>query len=258
MSSSANPQPPAPTRTSVPRPPQGYELEELAQPPEITDSPEMIDPAGQNLKAGAQDRAKQRLLLQKIPAASSRSKRPPTASSSSIPSRWKNASPSSSTASSTSSRSSASPTTAWSAASTRAGSRTSTPASRPPSSTSAKAKTPFSTTGTCSQAAADSSIEIVRVNKKKNAPPRPKVDPTVAPHPRPLPARHRHRHPGDQGSDRLERAPHHHQSRPAPAATVLMTPHSDQCGISRKIEDPRERQRLKRSSSSTSSPSPKA
>src|SRR5580704_14031504 len=64
MSSSANPQPPAPTNSgSSADPSQGYD-EELAQPPEISDSPETIDPA--DLKAGAQDRAKQRPLLQKI------------------------------------------------------------------------------------------------------------------------------------------------------------------------------------------------
>ena len=64
MSSSANPQPPAPTNSgSSADPSQGYD-EELAQPPAIAETPETIDPA--DLKAGAQERAKQRPLLQKI------------------------------------------------------------------------------------------------------------------------------------------------------------------------------------------------
>src|SRR5688572_17713521 len=92
-------------------------------------------------------------------------------------------------------------------------------------------------------AAADSSVEVVRVNKKKNAPERP-VDPTVKDIPSMYP-------PGTDIVIQVTKGP---ISTKGPRTTtnlsipgryLILTPYSDGCGISRKIEDPHERKRLK-------------
>jgi ribonuclease G len=92
-------------------------------------------------------------------------------------------------------------------------------------------------------AAADSSVEVVRVNKKKNAAPRP-ADPTVKDIPGMYPS----------GSEIViqvtkgpigTKGPRTTTNLAIPGRYLVLMPYSDQCGISRKIEDPRERQRLK-------------
>jgi len=92
-------------------------------------------------------------------------------------------------------------------------------------------------------AAADSSVEIVRVNKKKNAPPRP-AEPTVKDIPHMYP-------PGSEIVIQVTKGPigtkgpRTTTNLSLPGRYLVLMPFSDQCGISRKIEDPRERQRLK-------------
>ncbi|EIP99314.1 ribonuclease, Rne/Rng family [Opitutaceae bacterium TAV1] len=92
-------------------------------------------------------------------------------------------------------------------------------------------------------AAADSSVEIVRVNKKKNAAPRP-AEPTVKDIPNLYPP----------GSDIIiqvtkgpigTKGPRTTTNLSLPGRYLVLMPFSDQCGISRKIEDGKERQRLK-------------
>jgi len=91
-------------------------------------------------------------------------------------------------------------------------------------------------------AAADSSIEVVRVNKKKNA--QPKGEVTVKDIPSMYPA----------GSDIViqvtkgpigTKGPRTTTNLSIPGRYLILTPFSDGCGISRKIEDPHERKRLK-------------
>ena len=92
-------------------------------------------------------------------------------------------------------------------------------------------------------AAADSSVEIVRVNKKKNAPPRP-ADPTVKDIPGLYP-------PGTDIVIQVTKGPigtkgpRTTTNLSIPGRYLILTPFSDGCGISRKIEDPQERKRLK-------------
>src|SRR5476649_1023967 len=92
-------------------------------------------------------------------------------------------------------------------------------------------------------AAADSSVEIVRVNKKKNAAPRT-AEPTVKDIPGLYP-------PGTDIVIQVTKGP---IGTKGPRTTtnlslagryLVLMPFSDQCGISRKIEDLKERQRLK-------------
>ena len=92
-------------------------------------------------------------------------------------------------------------------------------------------------------AAADSSVEVVRVNKKKNAPARP-VDPTVKDIPQMYP-------PGTDIVIQVTKGPigtkgpRTTTNLSIPGRYLILTPFSDGCGISRKIEDPHERKRLK-------------
>jgi ribonuclease G len=92
-------------------------------------------------------------------------------------------------------------------------------------------------------AAADSSVEVVRVNKKKNAPERP-VDPTVKDIPSMYP-------PGTDIVIQVTKGPigtkgpRTTTNLSIPGRYLILTPYSDGCGISRKIEDPHERKRLK-------------
>jgi ribonuclease G len=92
-------------------------------------------------------------------------------------------------------------------------------------------------------AAADSSVEVVRVNKKRNAAPRP-AEPTVKDIPGMYPS----------GSEIViqvtkgpigTKGPRTTTNLAIPGRYLVLMPYSDQCGISRKIEDTRERQRLK-------------
>ena len=92
-------------------------------------------------------------------------------------------------------------------------------------------------------AAADSSVEVVRVNKKKNAPARP-VDPTVKDIPQMYP-------PGTDIVIQVTKGPigtkgpRTTTNLSIPGRYLILTPFSDGCGISRKIEDIHERKRLK-------------
>ncbi|MFH1498761.1 MAG: Rne/Rng family ribonuclease [Verrucomicrobiota bacterium] len=92
-------------------------------------------------------------------------------------------------------------------------------------------------------AATDSSIEVVRVNKRKNAPPRP-AEPTVKDIPGMYP-------PGSEIVIQVTKGPigtkgpRTTTNLSLPGRYLVLMPFSDQCGISRKIEDPKERQRLK-------------
>jgi len=92
-------------------------------------------------------------------------------------------------------------------------------------------------------AAADSSVEVVRVNKKKNAPPRP-AEPTVKDIPQMYP-------PGTDIVIQVTKGPigtkgpRTTTNLSLPGRYLILTPFSDGCGISRKIEDPAERKRLK-------------
>jgi len=92
-------------------------------------------------------------------------------------------------------------------------------------------------------AAADSSVEVVRVNKKKNAEPR-KAEPTVKDIPNLYP-------PGSEIVIQVTKGPigtkgpRTTTNLSIPGRYLILTPFSDGCGISRKIEDPQERKRLK-------------
>jgi ribonuclease G len=92
-------------------------------------------------------------------------------------------------------------------------------------------------------AAADSSVEVVRVNKRKNAPERP-AEPTVKDIPQMYP-------PGTDIVIQVTKGPigtkgpRTTTNLSIPGRYLILTPFSDGCGISRKIEDPIERKRLK-------------
>lgn len=92
-------------------------------------------------------------------------------------------------------------------------------------------------------AAADSSVEVVRVNKKKNAEPR-KAEPTVKDIPGMYP-------PGSEIVIQVTKGPigtkgpRTTTNLSIPGRYLILTPFSDGCGISRKIEDQAERKRLK-------------
>ncbi|HET7535841.1 MAG TPA: Rne/Rng family ribonuclease [Candidatus Didemnitutus sp.] len=92
-------------------------------------------------------------------------------------------------------------------------------------------------------AAADSSVEVVRVNKKKDAGPR-KAEPTVKDIPGLYP-------PGTDIVIQVTKGPigtkgpRTTTNLSIPGRYLILTPYSDGCGISRKIEDPQERKRLK-------------
>ncbi len=85
-------------------------------------------------------------------------------------------------------------------------------------------------------AAADSSVEVVRVNKKKNAPERP-AEPTVKDIPQLYP-------PGSEIVIQVTKGPigtkgpRTTTNLSLPGRYLILTPFSDGCGISRKIEDP--------------------
>ncbi len=93
-------------------------------------------------------------------------------------------------------------------------------------------------------AAADSSVEVVRVNKKKNAPARPTAEPTVKDIPQLYP-------PGSEIVIQVTKGPigtkgpRTTTNLSIPGRYLILTPFSDGCGISRKIEDLAERKRLK-------------
>ncbi len=94
-------------------------------------------------------------------------------------------------------------------------------------------------------AAADSSIEVVRVNSKKKKKSTGTAEPTVKDIPKMYPA----------GSEIViqvtkgpigTKGPRTTTNLSMPGRYLVLMPFSDQCGISRKIEDNKERQRLKR------------
>ncbi|MDF9827378.1 ribonuclease G [Ereboglobus sp. PH5-5] len=93
-------------------------------------------------------------------------------------------------------------------------------------------------------AAADSSVEVVRVNKRKNAPQRP-AEPTIKDIPNLYP-------PGSEIVIQVTKGPigtkgpRTTTNLAIPGRYLVLMPYSDQCGISRKIEDNKERHRLKR------------
>ncbi|MBL9210678.1 MAG: Rne/Rng family ribonuclease [Opitutaceae bacterium] len=92
-------------------------------------------------------------------------------------------------------------------------------------------------------AAADSSVEVVRVNKKKSSPDRG-AEPTVKDIPQLYP-------PGSEIVIQVTKGPigtkgpRTTTNLSIPGRYLILTPFSDGCGISRKIEDPHERKRLK-------------
>jgi ribonuclease G len=92
-------------------------------------------------------------------------------------------------------------------------------------------------------AAADSSVEVVRVNKRKDAPARP-AEPTVKDIPGMYP-------PGTDIVIQVTKGPigtkgpRTTTNLALPGRYLVLMPFSDQCGISRKIEDHKERSRLK-------------
>ncbi len=92
-------------------------------------------------------------------------------------------------------------------------------------------------------AAADSSVEVVRVNKKRSAPDRI-AEPTVKDIPQLYP-------PGSEIVIQVTKGPigtkgpRTTTNLSLPGRYLILTPFSDGCGISRKIEDPMERKRLK-------------
>jgi ribonuclease G len=92
-------------------------------------------------------------------------------------------------------------------------------------------------------AATDSSIEVVRVNRKKDAAPLG-AEPTVKDIPRLYP-------PGSEIVIQVTKGPigtkgpRTTTNLSLPGRYLVLMPFSDQCGISRKIEDNRERQRLR-------------
>ena len=92
-------------------------------------------------------------------------------------------------------------------------------------------------------AAADSSVEVVRVNRKKSTAPRA-TEPTVKDIPSLYPS----------GTDIViqvtkgpigTKGPRTTTNLALPGRFLVLMPYSDQCGISRKIEDSKERQRLR-------------
>jgi len=93
-------------------------------------------------------------------------------------------------------------------------------------------------------AAADSSVEVVRVNKKKEAAGQRPVQPTVKDIPSLYP-------PGTDIVIQVTKGPigtkgpRTTTNLSLPGRYLILTPFSDGCGISRKIEDPQERKRLK-------------
>jgi ribonuclease G len=92
-------------------------------------------------------------------------------------------------------------------------------------------------------AAADSSVEVVRVNRKKSTAPRT-AEPTVKDIPGLYP-------PGTDIVIQVTKGPigtkgpRTTTNLALPGRYLVLMPYSDQCGISRKIEDSRERQRLR-------------
>jgi ribonuclease G len=92
-------------------------------------------------------------------------------------------------------------------------------------------------------AAADSSVEVVRVNRKKGAKPAGEA-PTVKDIPKLYP-------PGSEIVIQVTKGPigtkgpRTTTNLSLPGRYLVLMPYSDQCGISRKIEDPKERQRLR-------------
>jgi ribonuclease G len=92
-------------------------------------------------------------------------------------------------------------------------------------------------------AAADSSVEVVRVNRKKGAKPAGET-PTVKDIPKLYP-------PGSEIVIQVTKGPigtkgpRTTTNLSLPGRYLVLMPYSDQCGISRKIEDNRERQRLR-------------
>lgn len=92
-------------------------------------------------------------------------------------------------------------------------------------------------------AAADSSVEVVRVNKRRNQPERP-AEPTVKDIPNLYP-------PGSEIVIQVTKGPigtkgpRTTTNLSIPGRYLILTPFSEGCGISRKIEDPMERKRLK-------------
>jgi ribonuclease G len=92
-------------------------------------------------------------------------------------------------------------------------------------------------------AAADSSVEVVRVNRRKNQPERP-AEPTVKDIPNLYP-------PGSEIVIQVTKGPigtkgpRTTTNLSIPGRYLILTPFSEGCGISRKIEDIQERKRLK-------------
>jgi ribonuclease G len=92
-------------------------------------------------------------------------------------------------------------------------------------------------------AAADSSVEVVRVNRKKDAQPRG-AEPTVKDIPGLYP-------PGSEIVIQVTKGPigtkgpRTTTNLSLPGRYLVLMPYSDQCGISRKIEDPKERTRIR-------------
>ncbi|PTX95626.1 Rne/Rng family ribonuclease [Opitutus sp. ER46] len=92
-------------------------------------------------------------------------------------------------------------------------------------------------------AAADSSVEVVRVNRRRNQPERP-AEPTVKDIPNLYP-------PGSEIVIQVTKGPigtkgpRTTTNLSIPGRYLILTPFSEGCGISRKIEDPAERKRLK-------------
>ena len=92
-------------------------------------------------------------------------------------------------------------------------------------------------------AAADSSVEVVRVNRRKNAPART-AEPTVKDIPNLYP-------PGSEIVIQVTKGPigtkgpRTTTNLSLPGRYLILMPFSEGCGISRKIEDPNERKRLK-------------
>ncbi len=93
-------------------------------------------------------------------------------------------------------------------------------------------------------AATDSSVEVVRVNKKKDAGGQRPAQPTVKDIPSLYP-------PGSEIVIQVTKGPigtkgpRTTTNLSLPGRYLILTPFSDGCGISRKIEDPQERKRLK-------------
>ncbi len=92
-------------------------------------------------------------------------------------------------------------------------------------------------------AAADSSVEVVRVNRRKDVAPRG-AEPTVKDIPRLYP-------PGSEIVIQVTKGPigtkgpRTTTNLSLPGRYLVLMPFSDECGISRKIEDPKERTRLR-------------